>query len=96
MDGDGGYIVVEKGDFVWLLCYDGDMEYCCLLDMIEIPSLDIVACPFDQYLGLLLDDNTAIQLRGILPILANICEVYLIETRDTQVAYMIEDTGFLR
>jgi hypothetical protein len=96
VDGDGGYIVVEKGDFVWLLCYDGNMEYCCLLDMIEIPSLDIVACPLDQYLGLLLDNNAAIQLRGMLPILANICEVYLIETKDTQVAYMIEDTGFLR
>jgi hypothetical protein len=96
VDGDGGYLVIEKGEAVWILCYDGDMEYCCLLDMIELPSLDSVACPVDQYLELLLDDNTAVHLREILPLLANICEVYLIETINIQVAYMIEDIGYLR
>jgi hypothetical protein len=96
VDGGGGYIVVERDGSVWLLCYDGDFEHCCLLDMMELLSLHIVACPVDQYLELLLDDNAAVQIRGILPILASICEVYLIETVNTRVAYMIEDTGFLR
>jgi hypothetical protein len=96
VDGDGGYIVVEKSDHVWFLFYDGDMEYCCLLDTVEIPSLDVVPYPVDQYMGFLLDDNVVGQLREILPILASICEVYLVDTMNERVAYLVEDTGFLR
>jgi hypothetical protein len=96
VDGDGGYIVVEKGDSIWILLYDGDLDYLSLLDMIQIPCLDVVPYPMEQYLEFLLDSRVLNQLREELPVLANICEVYLIETVEEQIAYMVEDTGYLR
>jgi hypothetical protein len=96
VDGDGGYIVVEKSDRVWLLLYDGDVEYCCLLDVIEIPSLDVVPYPVDRYRSYLLDNTALVRLREVLPVLANICDVYLIETVAGRIAYMAEDIGLCR
>ncbi len=72
------------------------MEYCCLLDSMEIPSLDVVPTNFHQYLDDLLNDDAAIWLRAMLPIMANICEVYLINILTEKVAYMVEDTDYCR
>ncbi len=96
VDGDGGYIVMEKGDSIWILLYGGDFGYISLLDMIRIPCLDVVPYPMEQYLEFLLDSRASNQLREELPLLANICEVYLIETVEEQIAYMVEDSGYSR
>lgn len=96
VDGEEDYIVVEKGDRVWLLCFDGDMAYFCLFDKMEIPALDTVAYTADQYMEILLEDTSVVQLREILPVLASICEVYLIDSVNEKIAYMVEDTGYLR
>jgi hypothetical protein len=96
VDGDGSYIVVKREDRVWLLSYDIDMDYCGLLDVVEIPSLDIVVYPVDQYLDFLLEGSALIQLRNVVPTLASVCEVYLIDTVNSRIAYMVEDTGFSR
>jgi hypothetical protein len=96
LDGDGGYIIVEKGDRVWIMMYSADFEHCSLLDMVEVPSLDVVEYPRSQYLNFLLDSHALNQLRRVLPVLANICEVYLKETVEEQIAYMVEDTGVSR
>ncbi len=71
-------------------------DYLSLLDMIRIPCLDVVPYPMEQYLEFLLDSRALNQLREELPVLADICEVYLIETVEEQIAYMVEDTGYSR
>lgn len=96
VDGEGSYIVIEKSDHVWLLLYDGNVEYCCLLDVIELPSLDVVPYSVDQYLSYLLESNALVRLREVLPVLASICEVYLIDTIPGRIAYMMEDNGVHR
>jgi hypothetical protein len=42
VDGDGSYLIVETVDHIYLLFFDGDKECGCLLDVMEIPSLDPV------------------------------------------------------
>ena len=78
------------------MLYDGDFDYISLLDVVEIPCLDVVPYRTEQYLEYLLDSRALVQLREELPVLANICEVYLIETVNEQIAYMVEDTGYSR
>ncbi len=46
-----------------LIFFDGDMEYCCLLDTIELPALDIVPIGVSQYGVNLVDNSDQIALR---------------------------------
>jgi hypothetical protein len=75
LDEDDSYIVVEKSDRIWLLLVEGRMEDGYLLDAIEVSLLNVVPYPVSQYLGYLLEDDAAIQLNNMLPLLENICHV---------------------
>jgi hypothetical protein len=93
LDEDYSYIVVEKSDRVWLLIVEGSMEDGYLLDSRVVSMLNVVPYPVSQYLGYLLEDDAAIQLRNMLPLLENICHVDLVETITERVAYLIEGGG---
>jgi hypothetical protein len=96
VDRDGSYLTVERGDHILLSFYDSDVKYGCLLDTMEVPSLSLVPLHDHHDLESPLSDDAVIQLRGMLPVMANICEVYLVELVVERVAYMVEDTGFHR
>lgn len=96
VDGDGGYLVVEKGTRVWLLFFDGDLEHLCLLDTVELPSLLAVSIDGPQYVDNLMNGRALVGLRETLPVLASICEIYLINVRSEKITYVVEDTGYSR
>ncbi len=57
VDGDGDYVIVEKEYRVWFLFYDGDMEYCCMLDSIQFICEVYLVSTKPEWISYVVDDT---------------------------------------